>query len=154
MLNPGSHIVAFEPLPRMAARIEKMERSPTLDVKVINTACGAQTGTAELYTSSDDDTAASILEQRENARPITVDVVRLDDALSHLEQIFLLKVDTERYELQVLTGAVNTLKKTRYLLLEIQEQAELDAICKHLGDTWQPLRITHSDVLFSRAPGR
>jgi hypothetical protein len=50
---------------------------------------------------------------------IDVDVARLDDVLPAGEMIDILKIDVEGFELEVLKGSIESLRRTRYLLLEL-----------------------------------
>lgn len=49
---------------------------------------------------------------------MTINVEELDHITKGLKSIDLLKIDVERHELQVLKGSTDTLKKTKFLMLE------------------------------------
>jgi FkbM family methyltransferase len=65
-----------------------------------------------------------------------VNMSKIDDLpqINTLSSIDLIKIDVEGYELHVLNGAINTLYKTKYLLMEINnEKYTLTDICELLS---------------------
>ena len=50
---------------------------------------------------------------------IEIDIIRLDDEISIEKEIALLKIDVQGYELEVLKGATETLKRTSFITLEL-----------------------------------
>ncbi|NDB50131.1 MAG: FkbM family methyltransferase [Actinobacteria bacterium] len=54
---------------------------------------------------------------------IEVDQITLDEVTTGYEEIYFLKIDVEGSEYQVLDGAANTLRKTRYLMVEYYPKA-------------------------------
>ena len=57
---------------------------------------------------------------------IDVPVVTLDDVLAETDDIGLLKIDVQGFELEVLRGAVNCLRRTQAVLLEINYVSHYD----------------------------
>jgi hypothetical protein len=53
---------------------------------------------------------------------------RLDDVveIKTLSEIDLIKIDVEGYELQVLTGALDTIKKCKFSIIELHLKKDLD----------------------------
>lgn len=54
----------------------------------------------------------------------TVNAMSLDDVSKKIPEIKLLKIDAEGSEYQVLTGAKETLKKTKHIVMEIPENSD------------------------------
>jgi len=55
---------------------------------------------------------------------------RLDTLLAALPEISLLKIDVQGYEKEVLSGAAETLRKTKFLLIE------LNYMPQYVGGSW------------------
>jgi FkbM family methyltransferase len=124
-------IVGIEPLPDAFAELqEKWGNHPA--VQLYRCAAGATDTTVELQVSRHDQ-ASSVLpirtgsdllfDQRDLSlsQVIPVEQRRLDDILqeAEIEQVDLLVLDVQGYELEVLRGASASLPRTRTILLEV-----------------------------------
>ncbi len=136
LTHPKTPIVAFEPIPSEASTFRKVHGSRK-HVVLIETALGDETGTATLHLSKSADCSSLFpigkaqSELFENTGEIGTQVVtvqRLDDLSpkwnGRTQQ--LLKLDVQGYELQVLKGAVQTLKLCKYVYAECSDVSLYD----------------------------
>jgi FkbM family methyltransferase len=125
---PDAHVIAFEPLPDVAGRVEvTVGRVGRVDVHAC--AVGASDGTTAFfpYENSLSSSALSVADGAKDepwARPlapITVPLRRLDTVLagSTLARPALLKIDVQGFELDVLRGAEATLGQVDAVLVEV-----------------------------------
>jgi FkbM family methyltransferase len=132
MLKRAEQVIAFEPSPEVFPRLLKnMEMNGIKNVRVIHAAVGNEAGT--LSFSEDRISANSRVSE---SGTIKVPCVRLDDELKDVAIIDILKIDTEGYEIPVLRGASETLRKTEQIVLELHypgEQQEIETILSPLG---------------------
>lgn len=149
IVNPSTVIHAYEPLPDMTERLERIVLTNDEESRIVSAAAGSVEGTATLYASRPDDTHASLVASNENEHRYDVPVVTLDTSLPGRD-ITLLKIDTEHFELEVLKGAKETLKRCQFLILEIHLEHEHAKIVELLGPGWEETRITEADSLFVR----
>jgi FkbM family methyltransferase len=118
---PESVLHCFEPVPSTYACLERnMGGIP--GVHIHNMALGDAAGMARIRF----DPAASILSSIADDGNVEVRVGTLDGYLreSSVGTIDLLKIDTEGYEAAVLRGGAEALRRTRYLLIEVQIENE------------------------------
>ncbi len=155
-LNPKTEIFAFEPLPEMRKKIEKIEAVSGCKIHIFTAACGREKGVATLCFDEHEDTNAYLnLAEVDNAsynakkNQVTVEILAIDDVVPDGE-IILLKVDAESYEVIVLEGALRTLARTRHLIVEVNGDDDFSRIKKTLGAGWQGRPLTSNDYLFSR----
>jgi FkbM family methyltransferase len=89
---------------------------------------------------------------------ITVDVKTLD-SITHGKVFDFIKIDVEGFELEVLKGGVNTLSKTKYLLVEMSPNSPvIDWLENHnytlidvVGNHYYNKKLIKIDGLFERA---
>jgi FkbM family methyltransferase len=126
---PLAQVVGFEPIAstyKKAIAATQQQRNITIH----HTALGKEKGSAEINVMSRI-TASSLLPSHEDAafngqkyfevqerEKIIINV--LDDFLKTGDRVALIKMDVQGYELEVLKGAVSTLKNTHFILLELQ----------------------------------
>lgn len=122
---------AFEPVPKLAARI----RTAFPEVTVHELALSNQRGTTELRLPGDNTSWATIepgnqLEKaRSRIRGIEVRTAPLDDL--ELGPVGFMKIDVEGHELAVLEGARKLLQRDRpVLLVELEERHTKDAVAR------------------------
>jgi FkbM family methyltransferase len=175
---PEARIVAFEPLPEVAAKLRaNLGDCKRVDVRAA--AVGSESGTVTIcrneYSPASSilrlrSDAADAFDLREGAR-VDVPLVTLDDELGglELEQPVLVKLDLQGYELEALRGATATLARTRYVLVEIglrpmyEDEPSFDDVYSFLTSAgfrlMSPLsslrdghgRVSQMDALFERA---
>jgi FkbM family methyltransferase len=117
-LSPlGTHF-AFEPLPHLAAHLQRTFPS----VRVYEAAVSDHTGTAP-FVYIENAPAYSGLQQRIYDRPdpilkpITVNVVLLDDVIPNEQYVAFIKLDIEGGEFHALLGAARTIRRCRPVIV-------------------------------------
>ena len=126
-ITPQKLIIA-EPIPDAFAVLRQRFGSKP-NVELHNIAIGDHEGAVKLQITRDT-TGASVLQPRDEVRAlvgsnwtvaseIEVKMTTLDRLLAGLGEISLLKIDVQGYEKPVLVGAKQTLKKTKFVLIEL-----------------------------------
>ena len=118
---PNAHLFSFEPDPVVYKQL--VENTRTLRfVKTFNFGLGDRSQKLPFYVH--DLSVMSSFKKYDDhfygEKDVSyIRVEPLDKTLSTIESIDLLKIDVEGFELNVLKGAKNILKRTNYLLIEI-----------------------------------
>jgi len=126
-ITPDKLIIA-EPIPD-AFEVLRNKFGGNSNVELHNVAVGDHDGVAKLQITRDT-TGASLLRPREEMRTLVgsnwtvaseveVKMTTLDRLLANLREISLLKIDVQGYEKPVLAGAKQTLRKTKFVLIEL-----------------------------------
>ena len=131
----AKRIIAFEPAPKVFPRlIANLRTNRITNVDAFNSAVGGHIGEVEfLETQLSYNCHIANSEQKGTSIPC----VTLDSALSDVPRINLMKIDVEGYELQVLAGARNMLKRTDRIVIEVPALSTLN----------ETKRILHEDGL-------
>lgn len=120
-IAPAARVIAFEPIPTLAALIRATAIANDWDsrVTVRSEAIGARTGTLTMYVLPDADTEATLEASRVAGRPhasMTVPVVSLADVLrsagTSLDRT-VMKIDVEGHERAALEGLEPLLTRTQ-----------------------------------------
>ena len=128
----ASSVVAFEPIPENIAILRtKFNKS----IEIHECALGESQGQVTIYIphvdSKDITTRASVVEDANigfEQTEVRVDMYSLDHF--NIENVGIVKIDTEGNELEVIKGGINTIRKWRPLLvIEIEER-------HHPGESW------------------
>jgi FkbM family methyltransferase len=116
---PQARLTCFEPDPDTCATLRGNVARHGVDVRCA--AASSSNGRATLFRQelSTLSTLRDVGQASATDERVTVDTTCLDDALTHLDRIDLLKVDVEGTELDVLRGAVGVMGRTRLLLVEL-----------------------------------
>ncbi|QEC68027.1 FkbM family methyltransferase [Panacibacter ginsenosidivorans] len=118
-------IYGFEPFPDTYKRcIDNIKRSKLENTQVFNFGCGESESSFYMSVVLDSNSGQNrIVDGKEsNEKLVQVNVTTLDKKLESLESIDLIKIDVEGFELHVLKGAGNLLKKHRpVIFIEINE---------------------------------
>ena len=149
VLNPQAEIYSFEPLPKMAAKIREWLSRTKAKATLFNQAAAAQAGTASFYAANEDDTGASLINDGSGLKPITVPLVTLDSVVPN-RPVFLLKIDVEGAECEVLAGAKQTIANSRFMLIEAIGDDALQKVVRALGPQWHHQATEGNDFLFTR----
>jgi FkbM family methyltransferase len=128
---PVETVHAFEPNPHCLAILRSKAAAcrGSTDIKLHGCAVGDRTGSARLHVTRASALASLLAPSPELAKEypgsaelvseIDVKVVRLDDALSDVPEIDLLKLDVQGFERWVIAGAPETLARTKMVLIEM-----------------------------------
>lgn len=133
LVHPGVPVVSFEPIPHEAAIFRKVHGARP-NVELIDVALGSHAGNATMHLSRSADSSsllpigksqAKLFKGTDEVGTITVAVQRLDDFSQRWSARTrqLLKLDVQGFELEVLRGAVETLKSCAYVYAECSDVA-------------------------------
>ncbi len=122
-VGPGGRVVAFEPGADNYRMLEESVRiNDASNVRTYRMAIGSSHGTADLYMNLSSG-GHSLLPRSGNLGTEQVAVSPLDTAMGSLDgEIDLIKIDVEGAEMGVIAGAVETLKRTRIVHIDIHFQ--------------------------------
>ena len=132
-------LVIIEPQPAAFAELQR-QFGARRNVQLHNVAVGAADGAVKLRITRDT-TGASVLPPREEMRDligqnwtveseIEVPMRTLDSLLAETSEISLLKIDVQGFEKAVLAGAAESLRRTDFLLVE------LNYMPQYVGGSW------------------
>jgi FkbM family methyltransferase len=121
--RPRAQVLAFEPQSDNLARLRRMLEAVGARAEACGKACGARAGVAALHlrnsvTHSLDADWHPDLDSGAGAEQVEVTTVDAECARRGLDAVDLLKIDAEGAEAQVLAGAAQTLRRTRFVVLE------------------------------------
>ena len=128
LANTRARVICFEPLPSSFLALAETTAGHSERVTLENKGLGAQTGAATIHFNPDALAHASFSEQVKkvpyvsNQQQTTVRVVTLDEYCSEngIEEIDLVKIDTEGFETEVFEGARETFSKVRPKFVQIE----------------------------------
>lgn len=159
LANSAARIVAFEPLPRVAAILNANVRLNRLDnVVVYQMALGSETRVASFYAVPKMIPSSSSLSKdfmvsgdHLDLEELKVQVARLDAILPEAEAPVLLKIDTETTEPDVLAGAGELISRTHpIIIVEVLAEHDtgpaLDAELDRLGYRYTGYLMTGSGL--------
>jgi FkbM family methyltransferase len=121
---PKARIIAFEPLPKAAARYRKVIGG---GARLFTCALGAEEGRMEMHVASRDDSSSLLAlgnEQKsifhmDQVATLPVEVRRLDEVLGDLvEAPALLKIDVQGFEYEVLSGMGQLANSVEWIYVE------------------------------------
>lgn len=125
-----SQIHAFEPIPKIYAQLEaNMQLVPKVNCH--NVALGNTSGLSTMYISNKTDSSSLLpmAELHKTQMPINLDithqiqvpVVRLDDYVKQqkLSKPYLIKIDVQGYEKNIIEGGINTISQAKHCILEM-----------------------------------
>jgi FkbM family methyltransferase len=172
-------VQCIEPDPHLAAQLRRRFAEQP-GVEICEVAAGAAGGTAEFNLMHNPllnslrtltGTVAKFYGEPEQARgKITVQVQPLDAVVRPTERVTILKIDAQGFEREVLAGAGQTLRRTDYVILEVNFQPhyageagffELDGLMQAhgfaLGNYSKPKggqrQALYADALYLRKEG-
>jgi len=151
-LTRPEKLIAIEPSPQSAARLRSNLRKYSC-VEIEQSAVGAYVGEATLNVTSHSHSTSVLTPRTDEMNAIygsgydvlervTLPMKTLDVVAKHLHEVSILKIDVQGLERQVLAGATETLKRTRWLLIEVNFRhhydgdalfPELDGLLSEIG---------------------
>jgi FkbM family methyltransferase len=138
-LSPGARIAAFEPVPRVCARLRHNAALNGNRIAVEQAAVSDRDGTAVLHDLDDDHVYSASLEREmlgdAYSRTYEVPSVTLDSycAAQGIGRVDLMKIDVERHEPAVLRGARQLIVRDRpAMLCEVLDEAIGRAVAAEL----------------------
>ena len=105
-------VIAFEP---DKIHFECLQRNCTINCTPRMEAVGAQL--QEVSLTEDNFTQAKRVDEKGNIRMITLDHMAYED-------VDMIKIDVEGYEMEVLKGATKTLESVKYLMIELNNNTK------------------------------
>ena len=105
-------VIAFEP---DKTHFECLQRNCTVNCTPRMEAVGAQL--QEVSLTEDNFTQAKRVDEKGNIRMITLDHMAYED-------VDMIKIDVEGYEMEVLKGATKTLESVKYLMIELNNNTK------------------------------
>ena len=141
---PEAKIYCIEPLPDVFHQLDCWARNQNGKVKTFNFGLGDSRGISEMhhhvdhnYSSSllrTTDYAKSIYPQMKRQSPLTINITTLDSFVNDLSEPLvgdiLIKLDVQGYEDRVIRGGMETFRKARACILEIN----LDNLYEYQAD--------------------
>ena len=118
----AERVVAFEPTPRAAA---VLQRTAPPNVEVVTSALSAQAGVAQIWfpEGGGPDGINSLVRGGRHDRSVSVPTITLDSL--GLTGVTFAKIDVEGYEVPVLRGAEQTIKRERpRLFVEVESRMQ------------------------------
>jgi FkbM family methyltransferase len=121
---PQASYLLIEPLEEFASALDELQRTVP-DIRVHRAAAASQTGEVTLHVHADLYGSSLLLEResgRVNGLPRTVPAVTLDELVGSdgARPPFLLKLDVQGAELEVLGGAPAALAASEFVIMEVQ----------------------------------
>ena len=138
-------VIAFEP---DKTHFECLQRNCTINCDPRMEAVGSQL--QEVSLTKDNFTQAKRVDENGNIRMITLDHMEYED-------VDMIKIDVEGYEMEVLKGATKTLESVQYLMIELNNNTKKYgsnniAVEKFIGDLGFNVLMEHwPDKVFYRA---
>jgi hypothetical protein len=116
IVGSSGKVMSFEPHPSFYSYLfDNIQLNKSTNIKSYN--FGLSNERDKLYFSNNNDTM-NFVQIKKEVDSIVVDVERLDEFTNELEIVDLIKIDVEGYELFVLKGGIETLKKTKKIIFE------------------------------------
>jgi FkbM family methyltransferase len=139
-VGPDGQVIACEPYPENAAALRKnLALNGMQNVLVVESALGDQPGTLHLRKGSDSGAVTAL--DWSTGGDEDVPMTTLNDMVSSVGAINLLKIDVEGWESHVLRGGAETLRRTANVLIEINRPA-LEEAASSPGELFDFLRST------------
>lgn len=140
MLQPHGRVIAFEPFPINYDRLVRNIRLNKATVEPVLCALGEETETRSIHFKEQGGKSKAVNYGGLRIPPEAVDgnlnlqIYRLDELIAQYEakKISFMKIDVERWEVQVLRGAKHTIAKHRpTILIEVFDSSEDDTPRSH-----------------------
>lgn len=149
-INPKAKFILFEPMPKLVKKVKSWGAitgaNHTLHQAAVSDHCGKATFYA---TSEEGDTTGSLDPEGDRSVKFETPLVTLDSVVTE-PAILILKIDVEGFEPDVLRGATETLRRTRFLIMEAHGAEALGKLESILGPEWKTIHVGAADYFFMR----
>lgn len=122
-LFPKAKTLLVDPLPDFDAKI-RAKFNGKYDFEYFHCAAGREPGEATLRIQSDNASKSTLanptrMQGQNTEKEVEVEIKTLDSITANYPGKVGLKIDTEGFEMEVLGGAIETLKRTEFVLAEV-----------------------------------
>jgi FkbM family methyltransferase len=148
-MKPEAEIFAFEPVPWLNQKIRAWAARTKAKLTLFQYAVSDHCGTAIFYADAENDTLSSLQPSGGQRKGSQVETVTLDSRVPD-RPIFLIKIDVEGFEPEVLAGAKKTIQNARFLVIEAHDKEALAKLAEKLGPEWRSEQVGSSDYFFRR----
>jgi FkbM family methyltransferase len=148
-LNPSARVTAVEPQPELVQLIRAYASRSKASIRCVEAACSDREGVMTLFLENVGDVRASLdptFGKQNQQLKVSVTTV---DAIAPAGDIFMLKIDAEGHDIEVLRGASGTLPRTRFVLIECHKPETFREATTLLAG-WHCQKVGPYDFLFSR----
>lgn len=160
IINSKWDVIAIEPIPLHVRVMKKLfDKLDLKQVKIFETAVGDCNGIKKMQVPIQNGVLKHGLAHikandivNEGEKVYEVSIQRIDNlvATNEISQIIGIKIDVENYELEVLKGAVETIKKYQPLLMiELWNDEKKDLCIQLMRDLGYDVKILNEDRLVS-----
>lgn len=127
----GASPIAIEPMPDLVKRIKKNAARNNVAFEVIEAAAGEEAGNVRLGFNDKVHLTSGASIYRKSGGSHVVRMMKLDSL--KVSRLAAIKIDVERYEVEVLKGAMNIIAKHKpILIIEVLEESARTAVEKML----------------------
>lgn len=124
LVGEGGEIIAIEPAPDNIVLLRKnIEANGIHNIRIYEGAIGNKNGTIELYLPPESNWSSIIPDKYAEHPCINVTIWKLDSLLADIEQVDVIRMDIEGYEIEAIKGMLGILQKYKpRLIIEIHPQ--------------------------------
>lgn len=113
---PSASFYLIEPLEEQQQKLQKLKETHS-NLTVYSGVAGKEAGFVNFSVTDDLDGSGVYGDEMKNVRQLPV--IKIDDILQSHHGPVLIKLDTHGYEIPILEGAIETLKRTDALIIEV-----------------------------------
>ena len=115
-VGPSGKVIAFEPEERNFSKLTKMTKKKK-NIFIHRAACGATSGTLDLFLSNDMNIDHQTYDSGENRHVQAVPCVALDDELTDNQNIGFIKIDIQGYDYFAMLGLQRIVRRSNELTI-------------------------------------
>jgi len=130
LVGEGGNVISVEPNPESLQNLRKnISLNELRNVILVAKAVGERTGRATLYYNSETLELTSVF-KGEKQHSFEIDMATVDSIADGAGAVKILKIDTEGYDAAVLEGAKKTLQRTRFVIIETNDEKTSKALAE------------------------